>query len=220
MKRVLSTKKLSLAQKELLLNSGLAFVEYEAISIELLPFQMPTHINNAIFTSQNAVHSYLNSKAENASVDRCYCVGKKTAALLAKNGENVVKIEENASILANFISKSFNNETFYFFSGNMRKDDISNIQNSSKNIIFELKTYKTTLKMKKFDDFFNGIMFFSPSGVLSFTSENNMGDSVAFCIGSTTAAAAQKFFKNVVVANATSVESVIAKTIKTLKEND
>lgn len=220
MKRVLSTKKLSISQKELFLNSGLSLVEYDAISIEILSFEMPLHINKAIFTSQNAVHSYFKNKSENTSIEQVFCVGEKTAALLFENGENVVKIEENASKLADFISNSFKNEEFYFFSGNLRKDEILNIRKSSKNIIFELKSYKTTLKITKFDQFFDGILFFSPSGVKSFASENITADSVAICIGETTAAEARNFFKDVLVANSTSVESVIAKTVKRFKAND
>ena len=181
---------------------------------------MPTHMDNAIFTSQNAVRSFLKSKAENTSISKVFCVGQKTASILSENGLNVIKIEENAAKLANFITKSFENESFYFLSGNLRKEEISNIQKTSKNSIFELKTYETTLNPMKIVQFFDGIMFFSPSGVQSFMAENSIESAKAFCIGETTASEAKKHTKNVVIATSTSIESVIAKTVKNLLKND
>lgn len=220
MKRILSTKKLSADQRALLVNSGLTCVEYDAISIELLDFDMPDVIENAIFTSQNAVRSFLKNKSENTTIGRIFCVGEKTARILTKNGKNVTKIEENASKLATFITNSIKNEQFYFFAGNLQKDDITAIEKTTKNRIFELKTYKTRLKPTKFDQIFDGILFFSPSGVQSFTMENKLDLTPAFCIGKTTASEAKKHTDKVLVANNTSVESVIREAVKTLEADD
>ena len=217
MKTVLSTKKLSLSQKELLLNAGLCLVEYDAIKIEFLPFEAPNTIKNAIFTSQNAVRSV---EGKNLSFENTFCVGKKTEALLTKNNKNVIKMSQNASELAHFIQKNYQNEAFWFFSGSKRRDEIPASFKNSKNTLFEVKTYKTTLNSVKFDQKWDGILFFSPSGVSSFTEKNTLGSSIAFCIGETTASEAKKFSQNIIVANATSVESVIAKVAKTLVTYD
>ena len=58
MKSVLSTKKLSPSQRELLVNAGISLVEYNAIKIEFVPFKVPSNIENAIFTSQNGVNTF------------------------------------------------------------------------------------------------------------------------------------------------------------------
>tara|TARA_Y100000815_G_scaffold275806_1_gene318117 strand:+ start:27647 stop:28300 length:654 start_codon:yes stop_codon:yes gene_type:complete len=216
-KTVLSTKKLSLSQKELLLNAGLCLVEYDAIKIEFLPFEAPNTIKNAIFTSQNAVRSV---EGKNLSFENTFCVGKKTEALLTKNNKNVIKMSQNASELAHFIQKNYQNEAFWFFSGSKRRDEIPASFKNSKNTLFEVKTYKTTLNSVKFDQKWDGILFFSPSGVSSFTEKNTLGNSTIFCIGETTASEAKKFSQNIIVANATSVESVIAKVAKTLVTYD
>lgn len=220
MKRVLSTKRLSPAQKELILNSGVSLVEYDAIKIELLNFELPQTIDKAIFTSQNAVRSLLQKDSTAYKIGQCFCVGEKTAALLSENGQKVVKIAENGAKLSDFIQKTFKNEPFYFFTGNLRGEDIPEIENKSENSIFELKTYKTTLNLMKFDQIFDKIMFFSPSGVISFSAENNFADAVAVCIGTTTASEAKKHTDKIEVANTTTVESVIAKTVKTIFQND
>ncbi|HAV55222.1 MAG TPA: uroporphyrinogen-III synthase, partial [Aequorivita sp.] len=83
MKSVLSTKKLSPSQRELLVNAGISLVDYNAINIEFVPFKAPNTVENAIFTSQNAVKAYLNEKdhlpspleGEGSGV-RMFCVGE------------------------------------------------------------------------------------------------------------------------------------------------
>ncbi len=220
MKRILSTKKLSLAQKELLLNSGLSFVEYDAIEIIPLEFEVPDNIDNAIFTSGNAVDIFFGRKADSVDIGKVYCVGSKTAQKLADFGQNVVKIFDYGSELGDFIKKTHKNEDFYFFCGNLRRDDIPEKVNLSKNRLFEIKTYKTELKTRKFDQNFDGILFFSPSGVSSFTAENSIGNSVAICIGDSTASEVKNYTSNIFIANQTTAESVIAKAVKILREND
>ena len=82
---------------------------------------------------------------------------------------------------------------------------------------FEIKTYKTVLKSKKVDQKWDAIMFFSPSGVASYISENkHQRNAHAFCIGQTTASEAKKYFKNVTVADTNKIESVLEKTIEAL----
>ncbi|MBT8276839.1 MAG: uroporphyrinogen-III synthase [Bacteroidia bacterium] len=220
MRKVLSTKKLTLVQKELLLNSGISLIEYDAISISPLDFELPESIRHAIFTSNNAVEIVFNSRKNSPKIDKVYCVGAKTSRKLTDLGQNVVKTADNASKLSHFILNSFENEDFYFFCGSLRRDEIIEYLKSSKNRLFEVKTYKTELKRKIFGQIFDGIMFFSPSAVASFTLVNKLSESNAFCIGETTAAEAKKHTKNVYVSNNTSIESVIAKTVKILKKND
>ena len=84
---------------------------------------------------------------------------------------------------------------------------------------FEVKTYETVQKPTHFSQKWDAILFFSPSGVQSYFSANEKEvkkEPFHICIGETTASEAKKFTKNIVVANATSVESVIAKTVKVL----
>lgn len=220
MKRILSTKRLNLAQKELLLNAGCSFVDYNAIEIVPLDIVFPDKIENAIFTSGNAVDIVFKNKPEKLQIEHTYCVGPKTGQKLTELGQNVVKTAENASDLAYFIQNSVENEDFYFFSGTLRKSDLPDRLSASKNRLFELKTYKTELKTRNFNQKFDGILFFSPSGVDSFVQKNKIGNAAVICIGESTASEARKYTSNVHVANQTIVESVIAKAVKILRTND
>lgn len=214
MKSVLSTKKLSLSQTELLLNAGLSLVQYDAIKIESLPFEVPSGVKNAIITSQNAVRSILNSEFK---IQNCFCVGEKTKALLEENGFRVIKMAEYASELADYLVKNHQNDSFHFFCGNIRSDEIPTRLKENNIALREIEVYKTTLNPKKFERQFDAILFFSPSGVKSFVAENTLGRSLTVCIGTTTASEAKKHTEKVAIANATSVESVIAKAVKILK---
>jgi len=220
MKSLLSTKKLTLNQKELLLNSGLTFVEYNAITIKFSPFNAPKRIENAIFTSKNAVKAVFSNKKKISEIKNCFCVGEKTKALLEENSQNVVKTTQYGSELADYLTKNHENDAFLFFCGNKRLDTIPEALKEAKITFSEIETYKTELNPVKFHRQFDGVLFFSPSAVQSFVSENKLNNSIAFCIGNTTAAEAKKHTNNVVISNSTSVESVIAKAVKTLKNYD
>lgn len=211
---ILSTKKLSVSQKELLLNAGLGFVEYNAIKIEFLEADIKTEIQNAIFTSKNAVKVVLNSKCK---IQNCFCVGENTKKLLEENGQNVVETAQNASDLAEIIIKNYKSEAFLFFCGNLRRDELPDILKNNNVDLKEQIVYKTYTSIKEFSRFFEGILFFSPSGVQSYISRNSISkDTVVFCIGNTTALEAKKYTDAIIVANKPTVENVIVQAVKHL----
>jgi uroporphyrinogen-III synthase len=221
MKTVLSTKMLTSAQKELFLNSGLGLVAYDALQIEYLDTTIPFDVENFIFTSKNAVQVFLNQvESDSGSNLKMFCVGSKTAHLLEEKGFNVVKIEENASKLSQFIIKKHKNESFLFLCGNLRRDELPDLLHKYNVRFRELEVYRTYLIPKKFSRTFDGILFFSPSGVRSYVAENNMNKSTAFCIGETTASEVKKYTDKVVMANHPTVENVLVQAIKYFKIYD
>ncbi len=212
--KVLSTKKLTPSQREIISYTNISIVEYDAISIDKLPFINEVVIKNAIVTSQNSAKALIKSVAQLKNV---FCVGKKTAALLIENNYNVVKIAKNASELAEFIVKKHKNDSFVFFCGNKRRDELPSILSENKVKFTEETLYKTTLISQKFDEKFEGILFFSPSGIESFVQENSLENSVVFCIGNTTAHEAKKHTSNIIVASQATIESIIDGLIRYFK---
>ena len=214
MKTVLSTKMLSLSQKELFLNSGLGLVEYDALKIEFLNVKIPLDYTNYIFTSKNAVKAFLKQTKElDIPKFNTFCVGEKTKALLEENGLKVVEIAENASELAENIIKRHQNETFVFLCGNKRRNELPDMLTKNNVQYKELEIYRTNLNPKRFQRDFDGILFFSPSGIRSYLLENTIENSTLFCIGETTAAEAQKHSKNIIIANKPTVENVLVQAI-------
>jgi len=217
MKTVLSTKMLSPSQKELFLNSGLGLVEYDALKIELLDVKIPFTYSNYIFTSKNAVKAFLNqSNALDLSQYNAFCVGEKTKSFLEENGLNVLEMAENASELAETLVKKYQNESFLFLCGNKRRDELPDTLTKNNVQYKELEVYHTHLNPKKFQCDFDGILFFSPSGIRSYLLENILGKSTLFCIGKTTATEAKKHSENIIVANKPTVENVLVQAIKVM----
>lgn len=213
---VLSTKKLKSNQRSLLLHAGVSLVEYNAINIEFFPFEIPSNVGKAIFTSQNAVETVLR---QNIDISQCFCVGEKTKALLEEKGQEVVMMTEYATELAAYLVENHKEDSFHFFCGNIRSDEIPT-RLTENNIDFkEVVVYKTILNPKKFERNFDAILFFSPSGVRSYYEANRpvRSETVSVCIGTTTASEAKNYTQNVVISNSTTVESVIAKAVKTLR---
>lgn len=217
MKSILSTKKLSISQKKLLLNASLSLIEYNAITTETIDFGLPKRkIKNVIFTSKNAVNALLGKiEAEN-----CFCVGEKTAALLTENGFKVKEIADYGAELAPILIEKYSEEKFTFFCGNKRKDDIPNGLAANGIPLEEIQVYKTSLNPVKLNQNFDAILFFSPSGVQSYVSRNELKDTTAFCIGTTTAAEAKKHTDDIVIANRPSIENVIVQAVKYFKKDE
>ena len=219
MKTVLSTKILTPSQKELFLNSGLGLVEYDALHIELLETEIPSGYESLIFTSKNAVKGFLNlTKDLDHSNIRVFCVGDKTKAVLLENRLNVVKSAENAFELANFIVKKHKNDRFLFLCGNRRREELPETLKKNNIQYKECVVYQAHPVHKKFDRFFDGLLFFSPSGVRSFLLENSIGSEVLFCIGGTTTAEAKKHSSHIITASTPTVENVLVQAIKHFKK--
>lgn len=214
MPTVLSTKKLSEPQRSLLLQAGVGLVEYQAIAIEFVDFETKEQIENAIITSQNTVNALVE---KNIQIKNCFCVGVKTKAVLKANGFEVKVMTDYGKELAEIIVKEYANETFTFFCGNLRRDELPTMLKENKVAFSEIEVYKTVLKPKKFDRTFDGVLFFSPSAVESFTKENRLENTIAFCIGTTTATEAKKYTNEVNIATKPTIENVIVQVVKKLK---
>jgi len=216
--RILSTKKLLENQRELLLGSGISFIEYDAISIVPKAFELPQVLDAVIITSQNGAKAFLGHKnIKDINFENLFIVGDKSKELLEQNGFlKVTKTAINAKELGDFIVKNYKKSVFTFFCANKRRDEIPKMLTQNKVVFMEVEVYETLLNEKRFEQIFDIVLFFSPSGVSAFAKANTCQRAV--CIGETTAKEARKYIDEVVVANSTTVESVIAKSVKILKE--
>lgn len=214
MPTVLSTKKLTETQKELLLNSGIGLVEYDAITIKPVDFGVEENVENAIITSQNAVKALVDKKVQ---IKNCFCVGEKTKQLLEANGYNVKLMADYGKELAEIILQEFADESFTFFCGNLRRDEIPEMLKENKIKCTEVEVYETALKPKIFERKFDGVLFFSPSGIQSFVMQNDLKNTTVFCVGTTTAGDAEKYTNKIIIASKPTIENVIVQVVKHLK---
>ncbi|GGG39675.1 uroporphyrinogen III methyltransferase [Croceivirga lutea] len=217
MKSVLSTKILTTAQQHLLLNAGLGFVHYNAIETKPIGFEIPKKpFDYYIFTSKNAVKSYVNQYADKKP---CFCVGEKTKEFLELNGFEIIQQFKYAADLAAYITEHYKDTSFLFLSGNLRKEDIPRLCENKTLELKEVVTYETAFNPKSFEQDFDGLLFYSPSGVQSFTKQNKV-KGTCFCIGETTATEAKKHTNKIKIATKQTIENVLVQAIKHLKQND
>ncbi len=215
---ILSTKVLLSNQKQALLNEGFSFTEANFIKIENSDFDLKGINDNLIFTSQNAAQSVLlHPNCSALKTKKVFCVGIKTKSLLEENGFNVDVYVDYASDLAEIITLIYSNESYTFFSGNLRKETLPKALKAANVKYNEIQVYETTLAPQKIKTAVDGILFFSPSAVESFLKDNKIKNEICFCIGNTTAEALEKTTKNIIVADQPSVEDVIEDVIEEFK---
>lgn len=220
MKSILSTKKLTESQKAML-PKDVTLVEYDAIKISYHQITIPKIIENAIITSQNTVQAILDN---NIKIQNCFCVGEKTKIMLEENGFKVIENTDYGQDLAEKITQSHKDKRFTFFCGSRRLDIIPEMLKKHSVSFEEIELYQVDFNPKKIERIFDGILFFSPSGVQSFVLENSIENVVCFCIGTTTANECRsvKFYGSnadkIVIAIKPTVENVIVEVINYFNE--
>lgn len=209
---ILSTKQLSENQTELFAEKvGLKMSDFIAIRYNRLkPTILKSIRENVVITSQNGVEALLhNFSPMELDFKNIYCVGRRTKRLIEKKIGKVTLVENSAEELAKSIAKNKDIESVTFFCGDKRRDELYNVLSQNIIEVDEIEVYRTVLNERKFDETFDGVLFYSPSGVESYLNDNTDTNAVAFCIGETTAEAARKHFNKVEVSKLPSIENVI-----------
>ena len=218
---ILSTKTLSEGQRQVFLDANFDLLEQDFIEIKHNLFEFKTINNNLIFSSQNAVLSLIEQNGwEVLKTKPVFCVGIKTKELLESHGFTVDVYLDYASELAEIITLIYNKESYTFLSGNLRKETLPQALKSAGITFNEIEVYQTTLAPFKISDQekFDGILFFSPSAVESYLTNNKIKNEVCFCVGATTAASLEiKKIKNIIIAETPTIEEVIEEVIEYYK---
>ena len=180
---ILSTKTLSAEQRKVFLDANFDLLEQDFIEIKNNLFELNTINNNLIFSSQNAVLSLIEQNGwEVLRSKPVFCVGIKTKELLESHGFKVDVYMDYASELAEIITLIYNRESYTFLSGNLRKETLPKALKSAGITFNEIEVYQTTLAPFKISDLenFDGILFFSPSAVESYLTNNKIKNEVCF----------------------------------------
>ena len=212
--KVLSTKKLTLAQQSLLLNAEMRLVMYDAIKIRSVNAEVSAN-DFLIITSKNAIPAV---REVLSSAKQVFCVGIKTEQLLRENGVKQVVSKSNAAELAMYIVDHHKEKSFTFYCGALRRNELPERLQKHDVRLKEVVVYDTVLTEAVVKGSFDAILFFSPSAVKSYLAVNSMNDAVAFCIGATTASVFNNENSVVRIANQPTIESTIVKAVKHFKK--
>lgn len=152
----------------------------------------PLHDYSLIFTSVNGVEAFFangfkpNECFTERNYNRIYCVGQKTKNALRRFGFGTYKTVRNAQELREFITVESASERFIHFCGNISLDVLS-AGHPLQNIHYKkVVVYHTELLYPNFTVDFDGVVFFSPSGVRSFLKNNSVSLKRVYAIGETT----------------------------------
>ncbi len=148
-------------------------------------------ISTFIFTSKNAVKGFLYNELRFNGNQKIVCVGNKTKILVEKNGGKVMVCENNAEKLAETLLKE-GSENYLHFCGNLALDTLGkSLKNYQK-----IEVYETQLLSQKISENYDAVVFFSPSSVRSFATQNSLEGKKIFSIGETTSDEIRNFTKN------------------------
>lgn len=176
------------------------FIETEAIDnpgIEKKIIELSKQNLTVIFTSANAVKAikkYLPSQLD----WKIFCIGHKTKNIVAETfGEsNIIGTADYGEQLAAKVIKHPLPGRTVFFSGNQRRDVLPAILNLNGIELEELVVYNTIEKPQALSKTYDAILFFSPSAVRSFFTDNTISTKTQiFAIGDTTANEIKLFTK-------------------------
>lgn len=208
---IFSTKLLTEEQRQLL-NISIKSQSSDVIKISsnrIKPSVFKSPIDNVVITSKNALEAIINNYSpDELQFKNIYCVGRRTKKLIEQKIGPVKHKENNAKALANYLVDYIDGTEVTYFCSNIRLDDLPTILQKNNIKVNEIEAYQSRFDAKKIEDSVEGVMFYSPSTVESFLSQNK-SPKVAFCIGETTATEARKHCTDVRVAKVPTVESVI-----------
>lgn len=199
----------------------ISFIETEAVQsvdvqqeIEQALLQAAT----VVFTSMNAVDAVVNYKDDLQPDWRIYCIGTTTNKLVQNYfGEELIAgTASSAAELAELIVEEGDADEVIFFCGDQRRDELPDILRSNDIEVNEIVVYQTIAVPHKIEKPYHGILFFSPSAVESFFSNNKVaGQTIVFAIGNTTASAIKKHSNNkIVISDESGKESLVKKMIE------
>ena len=181
------------------------FIKTEALVSEELKTQIHDFsLQNitAVFTSMNAAEAVIKELNGIKPVWRIFCIGNTTRNTLVHyfGEESIVGDGNNASDLAYTIIGYDNCTEVIFFCGDQRRDELPDMLSRKKIHVEEVIVYKTIPVTHKISRRYDAILFFSPSAVTSFFSDNTIDqETIVFAIGETTAGTIKEYCENKIV---------------------
>lgn len=226
--QILSTKKIGRSSIQGAAENNICIDELNFIKIEeKISDDMRRHIlqlslqnRNVIFTSANAARAVGKIISGKTSWN-IFCIEPATKEIVQNSFKNslIAASGKNAKELLEKITSYKSIKQIIFFCGNQRRELLpSGLKKAGINVE-EIVVYKTAEEPHSLSKKYDGILFFSPSGVRSFFLKNTASpDAVFFAIGDTTAKEIKALSKNrIVTTPVPDTEQLIALMIQYFK---
>lgn len=217
--KVLDSELIELANRNNVLIDCINFIETSTLDdVETIKLsrEIAACENTVVFTSANAVYAVADLLEGIQPSWLVYCLQGSTMTAVKEQlpGAHILTTALDATELAKKIIKDFSNGQLFFFCGNKRMDNLPTLISNSGIQMTEVYVYETILKPEKIKSYYDGIIFYSPSGVSSFFMENSTTDDVTFfTIGRTTANTLSNFLNELVVSPEPDVKILVQTVI-------
>ncbi len=156
---------------------------------------------NVVFTSMNAVDAVVEQLSEKPDWT-IFSIGgaTKEVAINFFGERSIAATAKNATALTEKIIAKNNVESVVFFCGDQRLNELPETLIANNIAVQEVVVYSTIETPQHIEKNYSGIVFFSPSAVHSFFSENTLlTNTVLFSIGKTTTATIQSYCSNKII---------------------
>lgn len=175
-----------------------------------------------LFTSAQAVlavKSCLGNKSPDWQVC-CISGATKNAVVSFLGAEKILASANNAVDLLNEM-QAIIPQQIVFFCGNKRLDTLPDNLSRRGFQLTEIEVYQTKLNAKKVENGYDGILFFSPSGVESYLIENTIPENAVLgAIGKTTAQYLRERVTNEIVIAAKPDKNILVQTLIEFYKNN
>jgi uroporphyrinogen-III synthase len=210
------------AKQQHVLLEAISFIETESIDsievqqeIELAAIEYAT----VIFTSANAVEAVTRLLDGMIPDWQIYCLNHHTKKMVAAYfGESlIIGTADTATALADEIMKEDEKDgELIFFCGNQRRQELPEKLRAAGIALNEIMVYQTIATPRKLQKDYDAVLFFSPSAVESFFTNNKPKENcILFAIGATTKAAIDQYSQNkTIVAVSPEKEKLVEQAIQ------
>jgi len=226
--KIIDKKLISLANAYHIFIDEIPFIEIKNVEtpdVKKRIAALSTQSITAIFTSANAVNAVkeiLSTKPQ----WKIFCIGHKTKRIVEATfgDKSIIGVSDNGEQLAEEIIKHFTEKKMIFFCGNQRRDVLPDQLKKNGIDLEEIIVYHTIETPQKIPKHYDGILFYSPSGVRSFFSKNTTEKSTQlFVIGKTTGNDAKMFTGLPVISakypNTTNLINLVIQHFTTIKSS-
>ncbi|MFZ5971489.1 MAG: uroporphyrinogen-III synthase [Bacteroidota bacterium] len=217
---IVSTRKLASPTVEILQSNGCTLVQHDFISKVI---HLPDHLTAASLQKNVVITSITGAKAFAGLLDKLqldksafsvFCISRGTKEYATAVGFTIVGSAPHASALADVVLENKEVQSVTHICSNLKRGELSEKLSNSGVGVHDLVAYRTDWTPVKITPAYDGLIFFSPSAVDSFLSQNALHQVPCFCIGATTSDHAQKKgYKETIAAAAPSEEFLLKKLI-------
>lgn len=220
--RILSTKEIDAALLQTAAASDIEIVTQAFISISFVQTQaLRDKVNDllgqriiAVFTSANAVNAVAALGNTARANWELYCLPGATIEAVQQHFPNstIAGTAVSSAALA-LILLQREAPAVVFFCGSIRRDELPVTMKAHQVPLEEVVVYETTELKGTANGAFDGVLFYSPSGIKSYFTHNTPAPgTVCFAIGDTTASVLREYTNNTIIASKAATATALVDT--------